>query len=72
MSNTLELKVVFAAIDKFSASAKSVNKISGQLSKELKAAKDAFKDLEKQQGLIDSFRSTNKAIGITNNDLKVI
>jgi TP901 family phage tail tape measure protein len=71
MSNTLELKVVFAAIDKFSASAKSVNKISGQLSKELKAAKDAFKDLEKQQGLIDSFRSTNKAIGITNNDLKV-
>lgn len=70
MTNALELKVVFAAIDKFSASAKAINKVSGALAKELKAAKDAFKDLEKQQGLVDSFRSTNKALGIAGNDLK--
>lgn len=70
MTTALELKVIFAAVDKFSASAKAINKVSGALAKELKATKDAFKELEKQQGLVDAFRSTNKALGITGNDLK--
>lgn len=71
MSSTLELKIVFAAVNKFSSAAQKINKESRELSKELKAAKDAMKDLEKQQGLIDAFRSTNKSLGITSNDLRV-
>lgn len=71
MSSALELKVIFAAVDKFSGSAKAINKESGKLAKELKAAKDAFKALENQQGLIDSWRSNQKAMGIAGNDLKV-
>lgn len=71
MNSALELKVIFAAVDKFSGSAKAINKESGKLAKELKAAKDAFKALENQQGLIDSWRSNQKAMGIAGNDLKV-
>lgn len=71
MGDNLELKIVFAAIDKFSGAAKGMNKESGRLAKALKEAREEFKKLEKNSSLIESFRSTNKSLGIANNDLKV-
>lgn len=71
MSDKLELRVVFAAVDKFSSAARAIRGAAQSTSKELKEAKEALKGLENNQKLIDSFRSTNKNLGITQNDLKL-
>lgn len=64
MADNLELKVVFAAVDKFLRPVNAITKGARAASKELKATKDAVKALGDQQRKIDSFRSTNKALGI--------
>lgn len=64
MSKPLELKVVFAAIDKFIRPVKAITDGARAASRELRATKDALKGLNDQQRLIDSFRGTNKALGI--------
>lgn len=70
MSSPLELKVVFAAVDKFLRPVKAITDGARAASKELKATKDALKGLNDQQKLIDSFRGTNKALGIDTRKLE--
>ena len=43
MGDNLELKIVFAAVDKFSGAAKGMNKESGRLAKALKEAREQVK-----------------------------
>jgi len=64
MADRLELAVVFTAIDKFLRPVNAITSGARAASKELKATKDALKALNAQQKLIDSFRGTNKALGI--------
>ncbi|MBI2306107.1 MAG: phage tail tape measure protein [Rhodocyclales bacterium] len=70
MSDRLELKVVFAAVDNFLRPVKAITDGARAASKELNAAKDALKGLNAQQKLIDNYRSTNKALGINAQDLE--
>lgn len=62
--DNLELKVIFTAVDKFIRPVNAITSSARAASKELKATKDALKSLAEQQKLIDSFRGTNKALGI--------
>lgn len=68
--NNLEIKVLFAAIDKFVRPANAITEASRKASKALKETKEAQKGLENQSKLIESFRSANKQIGITGHDLE--
>lgn len=69
MSDKLELRVVFAAVDNFLRPVKRITDGARAASKELAAAKEALKGLNAQQKLIDGYRSTNKALGINAQDL---
>ncbi len=70
MSATLNLKVLFSAVEKVTAPLKAMQKESSATAKALKGAKDALKGLSDQQKLIDSWRSTGKSIGINEQDLE--
>ena len=70
MSNTLEMKVVFSAIDKFVRPVKHIAEASRAASKALNEAKASMKGLNDQQKLIDKFKSTNKSLGINGQDLE--
>jgi len=64
MADNLELKVIFTAVDKFVRPVNAIADGARNASRELKNARAAMKGLGDQQKLIDSFRSTNKALGI--------
>lgn len=66
----LNLKVVFAAVEKVTAPLKAMQKESSAAAKALAGTKDALKGLNNQQKLIDSWRSTGKSIGINSQDLE--
>lgn len=70
MASNLEIRVLFAAIDKFVRPAAAITDASRKASKALKETRDAQKGLENQSKLIESFRSANKQIGITGHDLE--
>lgn len=70
MSKTLELKVVFSAIDKAVRPMRQIIDASRTTSKALNEAKGALKELNDQQKLIDKFKATNKKLGINGQDLE--
>lgn len=70
MSNTLEMRVVFSAIDRFVRPVANITRASREASKALSAAKSSLKDLNDQQKLIDKFKLANKSLGINGQDLE--
>ncbi len=70
MADNLELKVIFTAVDKFVRPVNAIADGARTASRELKNARTALKALSDQQKLIDSFRSTNKALGIDTRKLE--
>lgn len=70
MADNLELKVIFTAVDKFVRPVNAIADGARTASRELKNARTAMKALSDQQKLIDSFRSTNKALGIDTRKLE--
>ena len=70
MSDKLELKVLFTAVDRFLRPVKNITEASRGASKALNEAKASMKGLTDQQKLIDKFKSTNKSLGINGQDLE--
>lgn len=70
MSSTLELKVIFSAIDKFVRPVKHITEASRAASKALNDTKASMKGLTDQQKLIDKFKSTSKSVAILGQDLE--
>ncbi|MRR50805.1 MAG: phage tail tape measure protein [Rhodocyclaceae bacterium] len=66
----LKLEVILAAVDRITGPFKAMQKESQALAKGVKDAREQLKGLENQQKLVDAFRSTNKALGITSRDLE--
>lgn len=67
---TLEMRIVFSAIDKFVRPMKNITDASRGASKALNEAKASLKGLNDQQKLIDRFRTTDKSLGINGQDLE--
>ncbi len=65
----LQLEVMFKAIEQVTAPLKSIREASKETSAAVRDAKAALKELERQQGLIEQFRTTAKFIAITGNEL---
>ncbi|MDD5175763.1 MAG: phage tail tape measure protein [Sterolibacterium sp.] len=65
----LKLEVLLAAVDRVTRPMQAMKASSVALSKALNAAKDQLRELSNQQKLIDSWRSTGKAIGINAQEL---
>jgi phage-related tail protein len=70
MSNQLELKVIFSAIDKFVRPVKHITEASRAASKALNDTKASMKGLTDQQKLVDKFKSTSKSVAILGQDLE--
>lgn len=70
MSSTLELKVIFSAIDKFVRPMKNITEASRTASKALNDAKASMKGLADQQKLVDKFKNTSKSVAILGQDLE--
>jgi TP901 family phage tail tape measure protein len=70
MSDKLELKVIFTAVDRFMRPVKNITEASRGASKALNEAKATLKGFNDQQKKIDSWRSTNKSLGINAQDLE--
>jgi len=68
--NTLEMKVVISAIDRFVRPMKNITDSSRLASKALNEAKASLKGFNDQQKQIDKFRSVNKSLGINSQDLE--
>lgn len=70
MSNSLELKVLFTAIDKFVRPVKNITQGAKEASAALKANRDSLRELEKTAGQIDAFKKLERDIAITANAFK--
>jgi len=70
MSSTLEMKVIFSAIDKFVRPVKHITEASRAASKALNDTKASMKGLTDQQKLVDKFKSTSKSVAILGQDLE--
>lgn len=66
----LQLEVMLKAIDQVTAPLKGITAGSKETAQSVREAKNALKDLEQQQGLIEKFRDTNRMLAITRNELK--
>lgn len=65
MSTTLKLQVLLGAVDKLTAPLKAVTGQSRITATELAKTKATLRDLEKQSGQIEGYRTLGKQIGIT-------
>lgn len=70
MADRLELKVLFAAVDKFIRPANAIKEKAREVSKTLKEAEKNHKELNDRQKRIDGYRETNKALGINKQKLE--
>ncbi|HHQ4468324.1 TPA: phage tail tape measure protein [Aeromonas veronii] len=63
--NPLKLQILLGAVDKLTAPLKAVSGQSRITAKDLVAAKDKARELEKQVGQIEGYRNLGKQIGVT-------
>lgn len=70
MSNTLELKVVFAAIDKFVRPVKNITDAAGKASKALKESTSKARELNDTLVKIDAYEKLSKDTAIAQNVIK--
>ncbi|MFZ2972300.1 MAG: phage tail tape measure protein [Ferribacterium limneticum] len=70
MSSTLELKVVFAAIDKFVRPVKAITGAASEAAKALKATNDKAAELNSTISKINAYEKLNKDAAITANVIK--
>lgn len=70
MSSTLELKVIFSAVDKFVRPVKHVAEASKEATKAMNEAKASMKSLTDQQKQVDKWKANGKKIGINSQDLE--
>lgn len=62
--NKLELKVLLAAVDRITAPLKKMRDASGVTARALKATQDKIKQLNKQAGQIDGYRTVSRQLGM--------
>lgn len=67
MSNNLELKVVFAAVDKFLRPVKAITKGASEAAKALKANTDRMKEFNRTVEQIDAFKKVERDAAIAAN-----
>ncbi|WP_429022432.1 phage tail tape measure protein [Aeromonas allosaccharophila] len=67
--STLKLQILLGAVDKLTAPLKAVSGQSRITAKDLAEAKAKVRDLEKQSGQIDGYRTLGKQIGATRAEL---
>lgn len=67
--STLKLQILLGAVDKLTAPLKAVTGQSRITAKDLAATKAKVRDLEKQSGQIDGYRTLGKQIGATRAEL---
>jgi len=67
--STLKLQILLGAVDKLTAPLKAVTGQSRITAKDLLDTKNKVRDLEKQSGQIDGYRTLGKQIGITRAEL---
>lgn len=66
MSNTLELKVVFAAIDKFVRPVKQITEAASKASKALKESTSKARELNETLGKIDAYEKVTRQTNVAN------
>ena len=70
MSQNLELKVIFAAVDKFVRPVKHITSTATEAAKAFKENDDRLKDLNRTIGKIDAYKKVEKDAAIAQNTLK--
>ena len=70
MSQNLELKVIFAAVDKFVRPVKHITSTATEAAKAFKENDDRLKELNRTIGKIDAYKKVKKDAAIAQNSLK--